>query len=207
MAAELPYLSSYKNVAELFQRIASAKKPESFTMKYLADTLGLKSTGDRQLIALLKALGFLDSAGRPTSDYDQLKNSSKAPKAIAAAIRKAYEPLYAANENAHILQGTELKGLISQVAGSDTGITSKIQGTYSSLIKLADFSGGSNNQSEKVTTTRTNEPETPVIPDRITRAGGLRPEFHYNIQVHLPANATEENYINIFNALRKAFES
>jgi hypothetical protein len=35
-------------------------------------------------------------------------------------------------------------------------------------------------------------------------AGGIRPEFHYNIQIHLPSNATEETYLNIFNALRKA---
>jgi hypothetical protein len=35
---------------------------------------------------------------------------------------------------------------------------------------------------------------------------GLRPEFHYNIQVHLPSNGTEETYMNIFNAIRKVFE-
>jgi hypothetical protein len=34
----------------------------------------------------------------------------------------------------------------------------------------------------------------------------LRPEFHYNINVHLPANGTEDVYLNIFNALRKAFQ-
>ncbi|WP_174949047.1 DUF5343 domain-containing protein [Burkholderia lata] len=208
MAAELPYLSSYKNVAELFQRILAAKKPDSFTTRYLSDTVGLKSAGDRQLITLLKTLGFLDSAGRPTVDYDQLKNASRAPKAIAAAIRRAYEPLYAANEGAHELPSSELKGLISQVAGSDTGVTSKIQGTYSSLVKLADFSS--------------NTPVHPEASDPPLRDGSgefqgaaaerassprLRPEFHYNIQIHLPANAVEETYLNIFNALRKSFES
>ena len=35
---------------------------------------------------------------------------------------------------------------------------------------------------------------------------GLRTEFHYNIQVHLPANGTEEVYLNIFNALRRVFQ-
>ena len=34
----------------------------------------------------------------------------------------------------------------------------------------------------------------------------LRPEFHYNIQIHLPSNATEEVYLSIFNALRKTFQ-
>lgn len=205
MATELPYLSNYKNVGELFQRIASAKKPESFTTIYLAETIGLKSSGDRQLITLLKSLGFLDAAGRPTPEYDQLKNSNRSPMAIGASIRRAYEGLYAANENAHTLGGTELKGLISQVAGSDTGITSKIQGTFSSLVKLADFSEAGS--SEKPAAPPSSEKTTLMQVDRPTKSGGMRPEFHYNIQVHLPANATEETYLSIFNSLRKAFES
>lgn len=205
MATELPYLSNYKNVGELFQRIASAKKPESFTTVYLSDTIGLKSSGDRQLITLLKALGFLDTAGRPTPEYDQLKNSNRAPKAIGAALRRAYEGLYAANERVHSLSGSELKGLISQVAGTDTGVTSKIQGTFSSLIKLADLSEAE--VPEKSTAPLMNDKTAPVQTERPTKLAGMRPEFHYNIQVHLPANATEETYLSIFNSLRKAFES
>lgn len=204
MAAELPYLSSYKNVAELFQRIESAKQPETFTTRYLSDTIGLKSAGDRQLIALLKALGFLDNAGRPTTDYGNLKNQAKASAALADAIRRAYEPLYAANENAHTLGPSELKGLVAQVAGSDTGMTGKIVGTYSSLVKIADFS-----KSTKPLPTRLeseNSTETPTGLEKQQHFASLRPEFHYNIQVHLPANATEETYLNIFNALRKAFK-
>ncbi|HEF4729109.1 DUF5343 domain-containing protein [Burkholderia multivorans] len=206
MAAELPYLASYKNVAELFQRISSAKKPENFTTRYLSETIGLKNSTDRQLIAFLKTLGFLDSAGRPTPNYDQLKNSNRAPKAIADAVRRAYEPLYAANENAHNLSSSELKGLISQVAGSDTGMTMKIQGTYTSLVKISDF-----NEEESVK----NEPNLTITKEadgssaNVERTLGVRlkPEFHYNIQIHLPANATEETYLNIFNALRRSFES
>lgn len=204
MAADLPYLSSYKNVAELFQRIAAAKQPDSFTTRYLTDTIGLKSTADRQLITLLKALGFLDSAARPTPEYGHLKNSALASKAIGQAIRRAYEALYSANENAHTLGSAELKGLIAQVAGSDTGTTSKIQGTYTSLVKLADFSGAL--PDKEVPGEMATPPAASTGQLGPQHFGALRPEFHYNIQVHLPANASEETYLNIFNALRKAFK-
>lgn len=66
MASELPYLPSYKNVGKLFEKIKSAKIPEVFTHKYLYDTIGLRSVGDRSLISLLKQLGFLDNGGKPT---------------------------------------------------------------------------------------------------------------------------------------------
>lgn len=203
MATDLPYLSSYKNVAELFQRIAAAKQPENFTQKYLAETLGLSSSGDRELISLLKALNFLDQAGRPTPEYGSLKNGAHAPVAIAAAIQRAYEGLYAANENAHKLGSPELKGLVAQVAGSDSGMTSKIAGTFGALCRVADFS-------QKAKAVQAPKPpetavDSPPPQDKQGHFGALRPEFHYNIQVHLPANATEETYLNIFNALRKAF--
>jgi len=110
MATELPYLNSYKNVGKLFDKIGAAAKPEAFTHRFLTDTLGLKSaTTDRPLIPLLRTLGFIDSAGKPTADYNLLKNPAKRGAAIATAIRKAYKPLFAANENAHNLSGTELQ--------------------------------------------------------------------------------------------------
>ena len=120
MAKELPYLPTYKNVGNLFQKIASAKVPETFGQKYLYDTLGLKSVGDRPLISLLKSMGFIDQSGKPSVEYSKLKNNLLAGGAIADAIKRAYGPLFDANENAHTLTLPELKGLVSQVAGSDT---------------------------------------------------------------------------------------
>jgi hypothetical protein len=32
----------------------------------------------------------------------------------------------------------------------------------------------------------------------------FNPEFRFNIEINLPSNGTEETYLNIFSALRKA---
>jgi hypothetical protein len=201
MAHELPYLPSYKNVVLLFSKIAGAKQPDTFTTRFLSDTLGLKSPGDRPFIALLKTLGYLDAGGRPTPTYAALKNPAQAPFAIAEATRKAYEPLFAANEKAHDLSQSDLNGLISQVAGTDSNMTTKIAGTLRALIKAGNYSArrpsaekdkGDGEKSDAADAAKT-----------IKHHGTT--EFHYNIQVHLPTNATEETYLNIFNALRKVF--
>jgi hypothetical protein len=78
MPVSLPYLASNKNVDKLFSSIASAKVPETFTQQFLAQTLGLKASGDRPLIPLLRALGFIDASGRPTPEYRELKNPERA---------------------------------------------------------------------------------------------------------------------------------
>jgi hypothetical protein len=214
MSADLPYLVSYKNVGALFERIAAAKAPDAFTTTYLANTLGLKSTTDRALISLLKALGFIDPSGKPTPEYLALKNPALAPIAIAKAIRHAYAPLFEADEKAQDLESAALKGLIAQTTGADTALIAKIFGTLQALLKNADFSAG------KLATRENNDPKEPAggEPERVpppapqplahaptTHGTGMRPEFHYNIQIHLPANGTEETYLQIFNAMRRAF--
>lgn len=214
MAADLPYLPSYKNVGTVFERILSAKAPDAFTTRYLTETLGLKSTADRKLITLLKSLGFLDSSGKPTTEYMLLKNPTTTGSAIAAGIKKAYVSLFAANENANNADASTLKGLIAQVTGANADIVSKTHGTLQALLKRADFnsSGATGNSPEKPASGAA-ENSAEAIPERREpiaesvshRSPGMRPEFHYNIQIHLPANATEETYLHIFNAMRKAF--
>jgi Family of unknown function (DUF5343) len=66
MTHDLPYTPAYGKIGQLFEKIAKAKIPDAFTVKYLNQSLGLKSTNDRNLIPLLKKLGFLDGSGKPT---------------------------------------------------------------------------------------------------------------------------------------------
>ena len=208
MANELPYLPSYKNVGLLFEKIKTAKIPETFTQKFLYDTIGIKGAGDRPLINLLKNLSFLESSGKPTSRYSALKNEKIAGIEIARGIKDAYKPLFDANEKAHTLAPNDLKGLVAQVSGADTNTTTKIVGTLKALLSVADFNSEEQLVEDDIIieeqSSSTNTNETVVNIGRQSK--GMRPEFHYNIQVHLPSNGTEETYMNIFNAVRKVFE-
>jgi hypothetical protein len=127
---------------------------------------------------------------------------------MADAIRNAYRPLFDANENADRLSQEELRGLVAQVAGTDKDMTTKILGTFNALKRRADFAQAAESRDESTQLTQvTPEPagsasstRTGALPTSVDLAG-----FHFNIQVHLPANATEEVYVSIFSALRKVF--
>ncbi len=202
MAKELPYLPTYKNLPLLFEKIEKAKVPDAFTVRYLSDTFGLKSTNDRAMITLLKKLGFLDASGKPTEEYARLKNKDLAKVAIADGIKRGYAPLYEANENAHELNFDQLKGLVAQVSGTEEGMTRLIAGTYNALVKLADFAGSAAAGVEGRPEERSKpEGSSSPPPPPVSR---FAPEFRFNIEIHLPSNGTEDTYLNIFNALRKA---
>ncbi len=217
MPTPLPYVIVYGKIRTLFDKIASAKVPDAFTHAYLHDTLGMASSSDRPLIPLMRALGFIDGSGKPSSDYASLKNSKRAPGVIAQAVKRAYAPLFASNENAHKLNSEELRGLVAQVTGAEEEITKRTAGTFRTLVELSDDEvlGGaapplSEAENDKEMKDNSNKGELNVeelvaqLAKQRGTSSAIRPEFHYNIQVHLPSNGTEETYLNIFNALRKA---
>lgn len=208
MPTPLPYLPSNKNLETLFSKIQSAKVPNKFTHSFLQTTIGLKGTNDRPFIPLLRTLGFIDQSGTPTPAYRLLKNKDTAKAAIAQAVRTAYGPLFEADENAHAHSGEKLKGLVAQVAGTDEDMTARIVSTFNALAKLGDFSAPGQKLEQREDQGEGEEKDRKEGEGQGEGRGGkpLRPEFHYNIQVHLPSNATEEVYLNIFNALRRAFQ-
>jgi hypothetical protein len=217
MAVALPYLVTSRNVAPLFAKISAAKVPDAFSQPFLYQTIGFKSNNDRSLIPLLRSLGFIDASGKPTSAYSQLKNPKLAGRAIAKGIKAAYEPLFEANEDAQKLSTDDLKGLVAQVAGTEQETTRRIVSTFQALAGLADFTAEDdaevkgddvNSGNDDTVTEKTVAPKKAALPVQLidpATASPLRPEFHYNIQVHLPSNATEETYLAIFNSLRRAF--
>jgi hypothetical protein len=114
-------MSSNKNVERLFTAIASAKVPERFTQEFLAGTIGLKGSNDRQLITLLKNLGFIDQSSTPTAAYRLLKSPDTAKQAIGEGVRKAYGPLFTANEDANALANDKIKAWSRKSQGPMTG--------------------------------------------------------------------------------------
>jgi hypothetical protein len=135
-------------VSTLFDKIASAKIPETFHHKFMQDTIGLKSKGDRPLIPFLRSLGFIDNSGKPTPEYSLLKGSQRRI-AVADGIRKAYRSLFDADEDAWEHTGEKLRGLISQVAGTDEDMTARIANTFASVVKCGDFSGSLKKDDQK----------------------------------------------------------
>lgn len=200
MAKDLFYLASYKNVDKLFDKIEAAKAPEAFTNAVLTDTIGLKSKGDRSLINMLKKMGFLDATGRPTDKYGLLKNKNVKKAAIADGLRRLYAPLFEANEKANELKTEDLKGLIAQVTGAEKNTVNQIAYSFGAIAKNGDFAAKSEITKKDGDNGEPPKPPIPPIPP-----AGVRTDFHFNIQVHLPANGTEETYLNIFNALRRTF--
>ena len=102
MALTSSYLTSVKNFDGIMNSILGARAPERFTNKFLED-LGYKSSNDRLITGVLKALGLLGETGEPTQRYYDFLDQTQSKKILAVGIQEAYEDLFNLNKDAQNL--------------------------------------------------------------------------------------------------------
>lgn len=190
---DYPYMMSNNKIQPIITKIQQAARPAKFTLDFLR-TLGFTSTNDRAFIPLAKKLGFLMEDGTPTPIYDQLKDSTLTAKVLATQIRILYADLFAINTELQRAPENEIKGAISRVTGKDEEGVIRIYNTFKALCSIADFS-------ENIPHSPTPEKVEETFPVAIPLSN-KKNEFHYNIQIHLPATTDISVYNAIFKSLK-----
>lgn len=193
---DYPYMISNNKISPIINKIQQAARPAKFTQEVLKN-LGFTSTNDRAFIPLAKRLGFLADDGTPTALYDQLKDKTTTKTILATQIKILYSELFAINVEIHKAPEHEIKGAISRVTGKDEDGVNRIYNTFKTLCNNADFSGN----------VAVDEPEKEDLPKNddapLTASLPLTtPQFHYNIQIHLPATTDISVYNAIFKSLK-----
>lgn len=195
---DYPYMISNNKIGPLLTKIQQAARPQKFTLEFLR-TLGFTSTNDRAFIPLAKKLGFLMDDGTPTALYDQLKDPTSTAVILATQIKSLYSELFAINTEIQKTSEADIKGAIGRVTGKDSNGVTRIYNTFKTLCSLADFSVPSVLEQTDFQDVSTENESNPVQPPV---AGVLNSQFHYNIQIHLPAT----NNISVYNAIFKSLK-
>ena len=84
-----PYTPTPQKVKRFFETIRSLGIPPKLSNAYLP-TIGFRSANDRYLVGVSKSLGFVDTAGKPTTKWRDFKDKDKARKIMADAVKTAY---------------------------------------------------------------------------------------------------------------------
>lgn len=195
---EYPYMISNNKIPLIITSLQSAAKPGKFTLDFLKN-MGYASTNDRGIVPLFKKLGFLTDDSVPTMYYDQLRDQTAYKKILAARIRELYFELFTINVEIYKDSEANIKGAISRVTGGDEESVKRVYNTFKSLCSISDFS-------QTPMTDIPQESPLPVQPEKsqtMPQSSNKAPtEFHYNIQIHLPATTDISVYNAIFKSLK-----
>lgn len=201
---EYPYMISNNKILPIIEKLQTAAKPSKFTYEFLKN-MGFSSSNDRAIIPLLKKLGFLTDDGTPTVYYDQLRDKTQFKSTLAVRIKDLYSELYTINTTIHSDSDNNIKGAISRVTGGDQNSVNRVFNTFKALCTIADFNFIETNPIEPESFTEKLVPQNTIDQDTTKPRGPLsnrKNEFHYNIQIHLPATTDISVYNAIFKSLK-----
>lgn len=211
MAFQPPYLVASKNLGRFLEALRHAQAPEKISVRFL-EQLGFKSTNDRLFIPLLKAMSFVDEAGKPTARYHSLLDDSEWQKVLAVGVRDAYADLFRVSKNAQSLTREQLTGKIKSLGEGklSPAILGNVVRTFVELAKLADFSAPSPAAPSPTEASETVAAPEPSAAAKAFATGGpaLVPEsggasLIYRIEIVLPAVRDQAVYDAIFRAARE----
>lgn len=197
---------SFTKIPQYFDTLLTAKAPDKFTTKFMAD-LGFTSSNDRQFVNVLKAIGFLDEAGTPTERYFKFLDQSYSKQMVAEGVREAYSDLFALNVTANKLSKAEVEGKFKTLTnGSKENATiSYMASTFINLCAYADWSEPSVSASApepKSESDSSQDDKSSGTPQNAMPAQRVF-DLNYDIHIHLPATRDQAVYDALFASLAK----
>lgn len=206
MALSSSYVLAISRFPDFFARMRDGQAPDQVTNQLLKDW-GFSSSNDRAFIPLLKSLGFLSPTGQPTPRYHEYRDHSRSKRVMAEALREAYRDLFLITANPKESDREAIKGKFKSYHNASDNAASNMTATFYALLKLADLSQSSSlprKDEEGEPPAVKIEPPAPVEDNKLPPLPKkVSAEFHYNIQVHLPATKDIEVYNAIFKSLKE----
>jgi len=196
---EYPYMIANNKIQQIVNALQTATKPSKFSQPFL-QKIGYTSTNDRGIIPLFKKLGFLTDDGAPTVHYDYLRDKNNYRKILAARIREFYSELFSINTEIYKDGEQNIKGAIARVTGGDEESVKRAYNTFKALCSIADFSQIPIDEKLVEQPDKKQNKEQEHSYDQLEKNGA---EFHYNIQIHLPATTEVSVYNAIFKSLKE----
>lgn len=204
MAITSAYLNSTKNFDSIMSAILTAKAPERFTSKFLED-LGFKSSNDRLIINVFKAIGFLDESGQPTPRYYEFLDQTQSGYIVALGVQEAYEDLFNLRIDAQNMGAEEVKNKLRTITQGQKGdkVIDCMARTFKVLCDYADWDKPKVKSEDKHDLI--SKPDSDIAPNEIKKYEKPRTsmDLNYNIQIHLPETTNMLVYDAIFQSLKK----
>lgn len=207
MALQPVYLVAAKNLGKFLDAVRHAQAPDKLTLKFIEE-LGFTSTNDRLFIPLLKAMRFLDEAGKPTARYHAFLDDTQWQKVLAAGIRDAYPDLFRVNRHAQDLSREQLSGKMKSLSEgkASAAVLKNMVKTFVELVKLADFATPNDEEGAPAPPVEpaipSEAPETPIV-RRTIIPSDAGPALVYRIEIVLPAVRDQAIYDAIFKSARE----
>jgi len=196
--ANFVYIGKTGALKSFFEKIIGMGIPNNITTKWL-ESIGFKSTNDRPIIPVLKALEFIDTSGVPIENYLQYRDSALSKIVMAQAIRKYYSSLFALYPNANEKDNEALANFFRTHTNVGGQALTFMATTFKALCDLGDFTSDIKVPEQKKTTKTYKEAVTVTTKETNNKSVTI----NLNVQITVPETENEEIYDKFFKSMKR----
>jgi hypothetical protein len=195
--AEVTYTTAPAKLRHLIEKIPDTGVPTRVTIKEL-EARGFRSSNDRSIIPVLRAINLITPDGVPTDAWQQFRNRAQSKAVMARLVRDAYRDLFDMYPDAHARSETDIRNfMVSRTRAGERAVQYMVA-TFKTLASLADF--GSEQAPYDPPT------EEPLPSSRVTVKSNrghvdVSPQIHVNLQIQIPETANAEMIDTIFRSM------
>jgi hypothetical protein len=195
------------NLKKFLEHIQTAGVPSrKVTFQYVS-SVGFKSTNDRAIITVLKAIGFLNKSGLATEVWRAYRNKSQSKRVLAAALRKAYPTLFATYPDANRKDTEALRNFFSSHSSVGEGALGYMVRTFKTMADMADFESLAEPSPEVEVEGEGQEQQEEkggaVVKHKVLSGTPNGMTVNINIQLQIPATDKADVYDSFFAAMKK----
>ena len=198
--ADFPYTTVPGKIETLLAKIQEVGVPEKATHQWLK-TVGFMSSNDRSLVSILKALGFIDSTGKPTPRWSEYRGANH-KHVLGHAVRDGFADLFKVYADADKRSQSDLEHVFRTSSSAGKQVIAKTTSTFKSLVKLAEFATPNGHADGSAPVSPDSAPAEPASPS-VEPALAHGPSLHIDIQVHISPDASTDQIEHVFASMAK----
>lgn len=208
MADSLTYTTVPGKIPTVLKKIRDTGVPAKATVAWLK-TVGLTSSNDKTLLAVLRQIGFIDSPGVPQPAWREYRGANHR-KVLGRAMVLGYSSLFSTYPDADTRSNEELSHVFSTQTNAGKQAIDKMISTFKNLVKEADFEGAATIPGDAESNRAANEggnnesniaAGSPRLPSQSFSSNGMT--VNINVALTLPETSDPKVFEAFFSAMRK----
>lgn len=178
------------------EAIPTTGVPSKVTNTELA-ARGFKSSNDRTIVPILRAVGLIDASGTPTESWQAFRNRATNKALMASLVRAAYADLFVTYPDADKRSDAEIKNFFSTRSKAGERALQYGLATFRALASLADFASDHSPMGAD---------HAHLSTGQASRRGSqvnapLQPNLTINVGIQIPDQADAEMIDQIFKSM------
>jgi hypothetical protein len=194
-----PYTTSPPGLKRIMEGAPTWGKPEKVTKEWL-DGLGFKGGAASRSLAVLRAVGIVDSGGKPVM-WEALRTEDRA--AFAAGMRKHYASLFATYPDANRKDAEALLAFVRSKTSYAAETQKLAVRTFKTLCEFGDFDTEGPDDDDDSDEVEVKPKGGKGSKAKVRQATGGGVALTVNLQLQLPASEDGDVYDKLFAAMAK----